>query len=129
MKRSEEEWKKVLTPEQYGILREKGTEFPFTGKLLKKKEKGTYVCGGCGNELFSSETKFDSGSGWPSFYDILDKGKVKLKDDKGFMFKVIEVVCSKCGGHLGHLFDDGPEPTGKRYCVNSASLKFKKEKV
>ncbi|MBI2508310.1 peptide-methionine (R)-S-oxide reductase MsrB [Candidatus Woesearchaeota archaeon] len=118
---------KKLTKEQHHILKEKGTEIPFTGKLLKNKEKGMYICANCGNKLFSSKTKFDSGTGWPSFYDA-DKNTVKLKEDNSLLMKRTEVVCSKCGGHLGHMFDDGPKPTGKRYCINSAALDFKKEK-
>lgn len=123
--KTEQEWKKILTPEQYHILREKGTERAFTGKYWKSKEPGTYVCAGCGQELFSSKTKFDSGTGWPSFYDVIDKSKVELKDDYSYGMHRVEVVCSRCGGHLGHVFDDGPKPTGLRYCINSASLDFK----
>lgn len=114
-------WKKKLTPDQYRVLRQCGTEPPFTGKLLHNKEKGTYTCVACGSPLFSSETKFDSGSGWPSFYDVVEKGNVKLREDRT---RRIEVVCAKCGGHLGHVFDDGPEPTGQRYCINSVALNF-----
>ena len=123
----EKEWKKILKEDQYKVLREKGTEPAFSGKLLHNKEKGIYKCAGCGSELFSSETKFDSGTGWPSFWDIADKNKIKLKEDKSFGMKRIEVVCAKCGGHLGHVFADGPkEKTGKRYCINSCALEFKK---
>ena len=121
------DWKKILTDEQYKVLRKKGTELPFTGKLLNNK-KGTYVCAGCGNPLFSSETKFDSGSGWPSFWDVLSEGSVDLKSDNSLGMKRVEVVCSRCGGHLGHVFDDGPKPTGKRYCINSISLNFQENK-
>ena len=122
----EKDWKKILTPEQYKILRKKGTEPPFTGKFLDNKEDGTYICAACKNPLFSSKTKFDSGSGWPSFYEAISNQNVELKTDDSFGMKRIEVVCSKCGGHLGHVFDDGPKPTGKRFCINSASLNFKK---
>ena len=124
----EDEWKKKLSKEQYAVLREKATEAPFTGKYVKNKEKGMYACAACGNELFSSETKFDSGTGWPSFYDVAKKGTVKLVEDNSHGMHRTEVVCAKCGGHLGHLFDDAVDmPTGKRYCINSCSLDFKKK--
>lgn len=126
--KSEQEWKKKLTTEQHHILRENGTEPPFTGKLLHNKEKGTYVCSGCGAELFSSETKFDSRTGWPSFYEPKNSENVELKKDFSHGMLRTEVLCKKCGGHLGHVFNDGPMPTGKRFCINSCSLEFKKQK-
>ncbi len=120
-------WKKKLTPEQYKVLREKGTEIPFTGKLLHNKEKGDYVCAACGTVLFSSDAKFDSGTGWPSFDKPENLENVELKTDISFGMKRTEVLCKKCGGHLGHVFDDGPTKTGQRYCINSCSLEFKKK--
>lgn len=120
------DWKKVLTPEEYHILREKGTERPYSGKYFLFFEKGIYKCAGCGQVLFSSETKFDSGCGWPSFYDVIDNNNVLLKDDFSFGMHRIEVMCKNCGGHLGHVFDDGPKPTGQRYCINSVSIRFEK---
>ncbi len=125
--KSEDEWKKTLSPEQYYILREKGTESPFTGKFNLHKEKGVYTCAGCGNELFTSEMKFDSHCGWPSFDEEIAGGKIKTKSDTTFGMTRIEIICAKCGGHLGHIFDDGPTESGKRYCVNSVSLDFIKK--
>jgi peptide-methionine (R)-S-oxide reductase len=122
---SDADWEKRLTPEQYKILREKGTEAPFTGELLENKEAGTYACAACGTPLFSSDTKFESGSGWPSFFDVISKGNVEFVSDRSHGLKRTEVVCGTCGGHLGHLFEDGPNPTGQRYCINSCALDFK----
>lgn len=124
--KSEEEWKKELTPEQYHVLREKGTERPFTGKFYLNNESGIYVCAACGNELFTSDMKFDSGCGWPSFDREIPGGKIITHRDTTHGMIRTEIVCANCGSHLGHLFDDGPTDTGMRYCVNSVSLDFKK---
>lgn len=125
---TEEEWKKKLSKDEYRVLRQKGTERPFTGKYWKHKEKGTYKCAGCGVELFSSEAKFESGSGWPSFYEALDKDKIEEKVDLSHGMRRIEILCKNCGGHLGHIFDDGPrDKTGCRYCINSVALQFEKD--
>ncbi len=128
MTKTEEEWKKTLSPEEYHVMREGGTEPPFTGKLLKNKKTGMYVCAACGNELFSSDTKFDSGTGWPSFWDTVNKDNIEEIVDDRFGMRRIEVRCKKCGAHLGHVFEDGPKPTGQRYCINSMSLKFDEKK-
>ncbi len=126
MQLSDEEWRKKLTPEQYQVLRQKGTEAPFTGALLHSKATGMYTCAACGQPLFSSDTKFDSGSGWPSFYDIATKGAVKLQEDISHGMHRIEATCANCGSHLGHVFDDAPgTPTGQRFCINSCALDFK----
>ena len=127
VKRSEKEWREILNSEEFNVLRKKGTEPPFSGKLVYNKEKGIYVCTGCGNDLFSSDVKFDSGTGWPSFWDVISKSNVVLKSDNSLGMHRIEVTCSRCGGHLGHVFDDGPKPTGKRFCINSVALRFKKK--
>ena len=128
LKRSEEEWKCILSPKEYKILRQKGTEPAFTGKYVDNKKKGKYVCAGCGEELFKSDSKYDSGSGWPSFWEPVSKQSIEEKDDNSHGMRRTEILCSRCGGHLGHVFDDGPRPTGLRYCVNSASIKFKETK-
>lgn len=124
--KSEEDWKKELTEEQYYILREGGTEHAFAGKYNNNKDDGNYYCAGCGNLLFDSKTKYDSKSGWPSFYQPIDKDKVIVQLDKTHGMIREEVLCANCGGHLGHVFNDGPQPTGKRFCMNSAALDFKK---
>lgn len=124
--KTDEEWKKVLSPEQYEVLREKGTEMPYSGKYYLHKEKGTYVCAACGAELFKSDTKFDAGCGWPSFFDAIDSTRITYTKDMSHGMVRTEITCTKCGGHLGHVFDDGPAPTGTRYCVNSLSIEFKK---
>jgi len=125
LSKTNEQWKQELTEEEYNILRNCGTEPPFTGKYYKHNEKGTYHCAACGAKLFSSDTKYDSGSGWPSFYDAIDKNAIKEISDNSFGMQRIEIKCAKCDGHLGHVFPDGPRPTGLRYCVNSVSLNFK----
>ena len=125
---SEDEWRDVLTPEQFNVLRKKGTEPAFSGSLLYNDEVGAYVCAGCGAVLFHSQHKFDSGSGWPSFYDVANPDTVALKEDRSHGMHRIEVACKQCGGHLGHVFNDAPDqPTGMRFCVNSDALAFKPE--
>jgi peptide-methionine (R)-S-oxide reductase len=129
IQKSEDEWKKELTPEQFRVLREKGTEWAFSGEFWNHHEDGTYNCAGCGSPLFNSEQKFDSHCGWPSFYDALDPDKVEFIEDLSHGMVRTEVVCRSCGGHLGHVFNDAPQtPTGQRYCINSASLQFRSER-
>ena len=124
---TEEKWKKELTPEQYNVLRLKGTERPFTGKYWDHEKKGIYTCAGCGTVLFDSDEKFDAGCGWPSFSSPIEESNIEEKADKSQGMIRTEVLCKNCGGHLGHVFDDGPKPTGLRYCINSGSIDFEKK--
>lgn len=124
--KSDSEWRAALSADQYAVLRQHATERPFTGEYVNTKTQGVYTCAACGNELFSSDTKYNSGSGWPSFWDVLQEGNVELKRDTSYGMERVEVQCGKCGSHLGHLFDDGPrDQTGLRYCINSVALKLK----
>jgi len=128
IEKTEQEWKNELTPEQYQVCRLKGTERPFTGEYYKTKDPGVYKCAACGQALFDSDTKFESGTGWPSFYKPIGQENVATEDDTSYGMRRTEVMCSNCGAHLGHLFPDGPRPTGLRYCINSVSLKLDPKK-
>ena len=127
VEKTEEEWRQLLTKERFRVLRKKGTEFPFANDYWNNKRKGIYKCAGCGNDLFSSDDKYDSGTGWPSFSRPLAEKKVEYESDYTLGMERTEVLCARCGGHLGHVFDDGPAPTGKRFCMNSTSLSFEEE--
>lgn len=127
VEKTDQEWREQLTPEQYEVLRRKSTERPFTGQYVHTKDQGMYRCGACGAELFSSDTKFDSGTGWPSFTEPANTENVELISDKSHWMRRTEVVCKACGGHLGHVFDDGPGPTRQRYCINSCALELDTE--
>jgi len=129
VRKTEAEWRQQLSPQQYAVLRQKATERPFTGEYVHSKTEGTYLCAACGQPLFASNTKFESGTGWPSFWDVIEKGNVELIEDTSHGMHRTEVVCSRCGSHLGHVFDDGPrETTGLRYCINSVSLNLESKK-
>ena len=126
VEKTEDQWRSELSPEEYEVLRKKGTERAFTGTYWDNKDDGMYRCKGCGQELFASDTKFDSGTGWPSFFDPAESDAVETRPDNSLFMRRTEVVCSRCGGHLGHVFDDGPGPSGQRYCINSCALDFDK---